>query len=269
MTVPRPFPEVGHSPMSDIVRVPFHGDDVLTVDVNGEPNVILKPALESIGLDYWAQIRKLRDRSWATTASKAVVAGDGKVREMVTCNVQTFLMLLATVEESRVGEDVRPKLVTYQREVAKVIEAYWTKGGAINPRATREQLQDIAATAEAQARVLQALTGIVDPHWLEAKARHVAARALGEEPEIERQNRPLTVGEYLEEQGVTGATLRSISTGFGKKLKALYRERIDSKGPMTTDRFVDGALRKVAVYTESHRPLFDEVWASPYGAAAI
>lgn len=253
--------------MSEIVRVPFHGDDVLTVDVDGEPNVILKPALESIGLDYWAQIRKLRDRSWATTASKAVVAGDGKVREMVTCNVQTFLMLLATVEENRVGEDVRPKLVTYQREVAKVIEAYWVKGGAINPRATREQLQDIAATAEAQARVLQALTGIVDPHWLEAKGRHVAARALGEEPEVEHQNRPLTVGEYLQDKGVMGAALRSLSSSFGKKLKALYRERNNGDDPPTVDRFVDGALRKVAGYTESHRPLFDEVWSSPFGAA--
>ena len=255
--------------MSEIVRVPFYGEDVLAVDVDGKAHVILKPALESIGVDYWAQIRKLRERSWAVTASKAATGSDGKTYEMLTCDVRTFAMLLATIDENRVGKDVKPKLVAYQAEVADVIEAYWTKGGAINPRATREQLQDIAATAEAQARVLQALTGIVDPAWLEAKARHVAARALGEEPEVEHDNRPLTVGEYLQEKGISGAELRSLSSGFGKKLKALYRDRNGGKNPPNTERFVDGALRKVAGYTEAHRPLFDEVWASPYGAAAI
>lgn len=252
--------------MSEIIRVPFHGEHVLAVDVDGRPHIVLKPALESIGVDYWAQIRKLRERSWAVTASRAATGSDGKTYEMLTCDVRTFAMLLATIDENRVGKDVRPKLVAYQAEIADVIEAYWTKGGAINPRASREQLREIAETAEVQIRVLNAMSGIVDPKWLEAKARHVAARALGEEPEIELQNRPLTVGEYLEEKGVKGKQLRSLSTSFGKKLKTLYRTKF-GEDPGTSDRFVDGALRPVAVYTEAHRPLFDEVWASPYGAA--
>lgn len=252
--------------MSEIVRVPFHGDDILTVDMNGKPHVVLRPALESIGVDYAAQYTKLKSRSWATIGHCPTVAADGKTRDMVTVDVRTFAMLLANIDENRVAADIKPMLVLYQQEVADVIEAYWTKGGAINPRASREQLRDLAATAEAQARVLQALTGIVDPHWLEAKARHVAARALGEEPEVEHHNRPLTVGEYLADKGVTGAALRSLSTSFGKKLKALYRERVGGDPP-TTERFVDGALRRVAGYTEAHRALFDEVWASPFGAA--
>lgn len=55
--------------------------------------------------------------------------------------------------------------------------------------------------------------------------------------------------------------LRSLSSGFGKKLKALYRERHNGAEPPTVDRFVDGALRKVAGYTEGDRHLFDAVWA--------
>jgi hypothetical protein len=43
-------------------------------------------------------------------------------------------------------------------------------------------------------------------------------------------------------------------------LKAAYLDRYDRE-PSKVDRFVDGALRQVAAYTEKHRPLFDRVWA--------
>jgi len=113
--------------------------------------------------------------------------------------------------------------------------------------------------AKAQAEVLRLLEGIVDPAWLEAKARHVAARALGEEPELDPATRPLTVGEYLEDKGIVGTALRSLSPGFGKALKRLYLAR-HGEPPPQVERFIDGALRHVAGYTEAHRPLFDQVW---------
>lgn len=42
--------------MSEIIRVPFHGDDLLCVSEDGKPHIILKAALESIGVDYWTQV---------------------------------------------------------------------------------------------------------------------------------------------------------------------------------------------------------------------
>jgi hypothetical protein len=242
-----------------IVTVPFHGDDVLTTEVDGRPHVVLKPALESIGLDYWGQIERLRRRSWATTRMTQVVASDGKARDMLVADVRTFLMLLATVDENRVAADVRPKLVMYQAEVADAIEAYWTKGGAINPRATGDQLAGIADLAQRQAAVLNALAGIVDPAWLESKARHLAARALGEDPADDPARRPLTVGEYLEDRGVPSGVARKAAPRFGKRLKAAYVE-IHGQQPGTGPRYVDGALRDVAVYTEADRNLFDIVF---------
>lgn len=253
--------------MNEIVRIPFHGDDVLAVDVDGKPHIILKPALESIGIDPWTQTEKLRTRSWATTSQRLVVAADGKPREMVTCDVRTFLMLLATIDERRVAADVRAKLVAYQAEVADAIEQYWTKGGAINPRATEEQLVAITNRAEAQMRVLRLADGIVDRKWLEAKARHVAARALGEEPEVDPMDRPLTTGEYLQELGISGTELRSLSPTLGKRVKAAYVLKHGVEPPKV-ERFVDGALRNVAGYTEADRPLFDQAWSRMSGRAA-
>lgn len=244
----------------EIVRVPFNGTEVLTVDVDGKPHIFLKPALEPLGLDYSNQLKKLNEKSWARVVlSTMQLPGDSQSRTYTTVDVRTFLMLLATIDEKRVAEHVRPTLVAYQSEVADAIEAYWTQGGAINPRATDEQLTTIIDRARAQAEVLSALRGIVDGAWLEAKARHVAARALGEEPEVDPATRPLTVGEYLADRGVSGAALRSMSTRFGRHVKALYRAKHDAE-PASVERFVDGALRSVAGYAERDRPLFDAAW---------
>lgn len=243
----------------EIVRIPFHGDDILAVEVDGKPHIVLKHAIESIGLDYTTQLQKLDGKSWATVGLSPMVASDGRSRPMRTCNVRTFLMLLATIDERRVSDTARPKLVAYQAEVADAIEKYWTEGGAINPRASEGQLERIANLTERRLSMLRMAAGLVDPKWLEAKTRHEVARGLGEEPEVNADDRPLTVGEYLKDLGVTGAALRSVSTKFGKALKALYVAE-HGREPMPTERFVDGALRQVAGYTESDRPLFDRVY---------
>lgn len=247
--------------MTDIVRIPFHGAEVLAVDINNKPHVVLRPAVERLGIDYSNQLRKLKGKSWASVVTSTTVAEDGKTREMVAVDVRTFLMLLATIDENRVGEDARPLLVAYQSEVADAIEAYWTKGGAINSRATEDQLAAIISQSKAQMDVLAAMRGIVDPAWLEAKARHVAARALGEEPELDPMSRPLTVGEFLEDKGLTAAERRSVSSRLGARLKGFY---IGEHGrmPDKVDRFIDGALRSVFAYTEADRPLFEQAWAA-------
>ncbi len=248
--------------MTEIVKVPFSGGEVLTVDIDGQPHVILKPAFESIGIDPDRQIKKVKQQEWARTSVTDVRGSDGRPRAMVTADVRTFLMALATITAARVAESVRPTLVAYQREVADAIEQYWTKGGAINARASVEQLDELRVTidrTEAQMRVLRLADGLVDSRWLEAKVRHTLARALGEEPEVDPTTRPLSTGEFLEEQGIKGAALRSISPAFGKRVAKLYRARF-GQSPPKVERFIEGALRSVNGYTEADRPLFVEAW---------
>lgn len=143
-TGPRPpsGPSTGQPPSGpkvnaaarDLVHVPFRDGEVLAVEIDGAPWIVLRPALDAIGLDYSGQLAKLRSRSWATVGQCPTVGADGRIRDMVVVDLRSFLMLLATVNESSVSDTVRPALVTYQREVADAIEAYWTKGAAINPR---------------------------------------------------------------------------------------------------------------------------------------
>lgn len=116
--------------MSEIVKLDLSHGSIDTVQVDGEPHVVLRPAVTSIGLDYPSQLRKLRDRSWANRCDIPTVAEDGKVRQMVAVDVRTFLMWLATVNETKVAPEARPTLVAYQTETTAAVSNYWTRGFA-------------------------------------------------------------------------------------------------------------------------------------------
>lgn len=238
--------------MSEIVRVPFHGDEILTVEVDGKPNVILKPAIEGLGLDYWTQVQKLRNKSWARTSLVPVRDSAGRAQDTTVVDIRTFLMLLATIDEKRVAVDVAPKLIAYQSEVADAIESYWTKGAAINPRLELSK----------QAEVLDILRrGSGDDGWWETKARQLIARALGETPEYDDRTRPLTVSVFLAQQGMSATDAKKHSGMFGKAMKAVYRTKF-SADPPTIDDLVGRHMVPIAQYQEQHRPLFVEVWNS-------
>ncbi|GAC71091.1 phage antirepressor N-terminal domain-containing protein [Gordonia soli] len=111
---------------SGLVSIEFHGDTLYVAEIDDKVHVILRPAYEAIGVGADQQIANLQRQPWATTSVTRVVAGDGKVRNMITADLRSFLMSLATIPASRVAEHVRPKLIDYQREVADVIEAHFT-----------------------------------------------------------------------------------------------------------------------------------------------
>ncbi|MGB3483974.1 MAG: phage antirepressor N-terminal domain-containing protein [Mycobacterium sp.] len=110
-----------------LATIPFHGDDLLVADVDGRPQVVLNAAFTAIGLDAATQVAKVQQQHWARTGVTPVrLPGDPRTRNVITSDVRTFLMALATIPLSRVAEHVRPKLAAYQCEVADVIEAHFT-----------------------------------------------------------------------------------------------------------------------------------------------
>ncbi|WP_282790830.1 phage antirepressor N-terminal domain-containing protein [Streptomyces sp. CC224B] len=235
-----------------------------TTLVDGQPHIVLKPAVDELGLDYSTQLAKLRSRSWATVGQSPMVAEDGRTRSMTVVPVRTFLMLLATVNENRVADEVRPTLIAFQNETADAIEAYWTAGAALNPRASEEQLDALISRAKQQAEVLSILAPIVSPEWLETKGRLVAARALGEEPEVDPLEVPLYVPDFLKGKGLKRREIESVQSWFGRRAAAVYEERHGEKPGKRQSEMPNGAVRETFAWTERHRPVFDEVWDSFY-----
>jgi hypothetical protein len=169
---------------AELIHVPVPGaDDLLALQADGLEWAALKPMCDSLGIDTWTQQRKLNAKSWATTSMKTVVAGDAKSRAMVMIDSKTIPMWLATIDENRVSEEAKPKLVAYQREARDALDAYFNKRDVIAPPANQfdvlraaidqiEAAQREAAEAKAIAqRTDERLAAIEGKHdWLSALA---------------------------------------------------------------------------------------------------
>lgn len=264
----------------EIATIPFHGTDVLAALIDGKEHIVLRPAIEPFGINYSSQLRKLKAKSWASVVNLTTqLPGDTQTREHATVDMRTFLMLLATINEKQVAPEVVDLLVKFQNEIADVIEAYFTRGGAINARATDGQLDSLADEVEAKraerkalvARldlsVIEALGTSVDPTWRESLARHRLAVYNGTAADIEPDNRMLMTQPYLLERGVSKADVGSIASVFGKRVKAAYVEAYGREPEMTL-AMVNGREREVKGYYERDRHLFDAVFEQHYSHLA-
>src|SRR5690606_8936963 len=182
--------------MSELIAFQFRetGQAVRTVMVDGEPWFVAADVCAALGIGNPRQAVSHLDGD--EVRQVPVTTTDGSGRTLPT-NVINEPGLYSLILRSR-----KPEAKAFKRWIThEVLPAIRKTGGYISPAATDEQLAAIIGRARAQMEVLRLADGLVSRDWLEAKARHVVARALGEEPEIDPARRPLTVGEYLEERG--------------------------------------------------------------------
>ncbi|EGV39365.1 hypothetical protein A583_04403 [Corynebacterium glutamicum Z188] len=67
--------------------------------------------------------------------------------------------------------------------------------------------------------------GLVDHDHLRAKASIVLARGLGETPQIESQDVPLYVQDFLKSKGMKSRDIRSYDSAFGRVVSKAYLDR--------------------------------------------
>jgi hypothetical protein len=256
----------------EVVKLDLSAGSIHTALVDGQPYVILRPAVEALGLDWKNQHAKLKTRSWASVVqSTTQLPGDTQARVHSLAPVRTFLMLLATVNENRVPEAVRPTLVAFQNETADAIEAYWTKGGAINDRATDDQLDALEQQIEERrirralglVQLIAAMDDTIDPKWKRSRQLHHYAEAAGEIAAIPAEDRALLVDTYLRDRGLSKDERRSVRSSFGRRVSLAYEMQHGEK-PKDSIGLVDGRERTVKSYTEADRPMFDKVWDEFY-----
>jgi hypothetical protein len=142
--------ENGGSGVLPVHEIPLSVEVLPVVAHRDSTWIVLTQAIEALGLNAEAQLRRLRRQPWAQLDYARVRASDGKLRQAVVCSTATFLMFVATVETARVANPAtRRALEVFQIESGEALEAYWTKGIAVNPRGrTPEQLAAIDAAAD-------------------------------------------------------------------------------------------------------------------------
>lgn len=157
------------------IPIPRAAESVLTIHNDGKEWVSVTHICQALGLDPKSQRRKLQNRSWTTAVMMTLQVGNQK-RRLYMVDGATLLMWLANIPTSRVKPEAKESLEAYQEEVAEVLDAYFYKGRAINPRASEEQLDNLSDANSVYQQQLELLTmaeGLVDPSYLEAKTRAV------------------------------------------------------------------------------------------------
>lgn len=249
-----------------IVSIPFHGTKIIALDENGAQWISPRHVCDAIGLAFSKQLQKLKSKSWACVSLKDTRDSSGRAQQMTMIDRRTFTMWLATIETSRIGNPETRRLVEqFQSEAADALDAYFNEGGAINPRATEHQIRSLELRAQSQLEMIQAAKGLIHPDHLEAKARVVLARGLGEHAELDENRRPLYTQDYLKERGIKGKALASTAGMFGKRVKAAYVEKYGVEPEKYPLNVKNGQTRSVLAYTEQDRHLMDDVWRQYYG----
>ena len=249
------------------IPVPGTSNPIMAVQQDGTEWVAANHVCDALGINWEPQHRKLKGRNWATMIIMTTVGADGKQREMSMVDRRTLTMWLATIDTNRVNEAARPTLEAYQLEAANALDSYFHKGGAINPRAEEHQLNALLRQSQMQMELCQAAKGLIHPDHLEAKARIVLARGLGEAPELDPATRPLYTADFLKSKNLSAKKMKSIAPMFGKRMKALYtleKGREPEKYDLTLP---NGQVRQVNGYTEADRPLMQRVWDQYYTTA--
>jgi hypothetical protein len=259
----------------EVASIPFHGGDVLAAQIDDKTHVVLRPAIEMLGLDYSSQLRKLKAKSWACVVNLTMqLPGDTQSRDHAAVDVRTFLMLMATINEKQVADGVRDVLIAYQNEIADVIESYFVEGEATNPRTAHPAPLEltsspVAVQAEETAAIIRMLgtgveVGLLDRSWAAGKAQLRVARVMGEAPELPAELTPLYIPDYLKSKGLTAKDINSVQSWFGRRAVEMGEANGLDVPELRPTEQTNGSIRETRAWRREHLPLFEQVWDTYY-----
>ncbi|UJV42014.1 hypothetical protein [Streptomyces sp. AMCC400023] len=218
------------------------------VGVEAIKSLVKDNRAELVNNGYWV-LRGPQFREFVGSHEDLANAFDSKARSAAIFTRRTILNVGQLLTESDVARQVR----TYLLEVEE----------RTSPQ-QRSEAAEAIELAEARMRVLKAADGIVSPVWLETKARLVAARALGEEPDVDPLDVPLYVPDFLKSLGLKRKDVESAQSWFGRYAAAICAELGIELPQERQSDLPNGQVRKTKAWTERHRPVFELVWARHY-----
>jgi hypothetical protein len=141
--------QTGVNMASELVKVSFHGDIIEAIQDERGVWASIRRICEGLGVTTQSQLAKLKNKPWAVITMIVTTGPDGKQYENAMISLDSLPMWLATIEPSRVKEEVRPKLERYQKECAKVLAEHFLgqrKEPAVNWQEIETKIIDTVAS---------------------------------------------------------------------------------------------------------------------------
>lgn len=245
--------------MTDTALTPFHyGDERLRAyeDEKGTAWFIATDVARILGYRDANDVIRGIDEDEKGTEIVRTLGGDQTLSTISEAGLVTVLMR-ARVEAAKpfrrwITHEVLPSI--------RKTGSYSLPGAAPAPTTEDKALNRAAGLAD----LIGKFRGIIADDYLDAKARIVLARAMGDTPEIEAGARPLYVQDYMREQGASGKEVESYAPTFGKHVKKAYVAERGVEPGKRLDETPSGQVREVCAYTEADRPIFDRAWRGSY-----
>lgn len=140
--------------MSNVVTIDFYGNSIVAVLKEGVPHVAMKPICENIGLQWEAQLKRMRRTPVLETCMSIMdmqMPGDDQHREYAFLPLEMLNGWLFGVDVNRVKPELKDKLVRYQKECYGVLFKHFFKP---EQQATPTPVAELTA-AERGLRVLK------------------------------------------------------------------------------------------------------------------
>ena len=239
--------------MTDATLIPFHYGDapVRTVRIDGDPWFVLSDLCSVLNLTTPAKVvSRLED---GMSSTHPIPDSLGRIQHMTIVNESGMYRVVLRSD--------KPEALAFQAWITdEVLPSIRRTGSYSLPGAT----PTTTTSFETQARVLDILKNIIAKDYLEAKAKIVLARTMGDTPEIEASARPLYIQDYLREKGATRDEVNRCSSSFGRYVREDYVAERGVEPGKRFDETPSGQVREVYAYTEADRPIFDRAWGRSY-----
>ncbi|MEM6727008.1 MAG: phage antirepressor N-terminal domain-containing protein [Pseudomonadota bacterium] len=170
---------------TELVKVPFHGGELLAAEGADGVIVPIKPICDRFGIDANSQRKRLNRDQNLWRGGLMTLPSAGGEQEMFCLPLQNLAAWLFSITISRVKEEYRERMLTYQREAADVLDAHF--------RLRRTALEDELALVREQLDMSNLQVLVAKPVWSKFERLWMSGRY--DETAIRLQLR-LTLNEF-------------------------------------------------------------------------
>ena len=109
------------------LEVPFYGDTLYLVEHQGDPYTPMKPIVESMGMDWKSQHRKISSNSNRWGMVLLTIPSMGGEQSSTCLPIRKLFGWMMTISSKRVKPEIREKVIQYQNECDDILWEYWSK----------------------------------------------------------------------------------------------------------------------------------------------
>ncbi|AVX04246.1 antirepressor protein ant [Maritalea myrionectae] len=125
--------QTNNAQSTDLQVMNFHGDQITTFELDGQPHVAMRPIVENLGLSWGGQRDKIRAQSNKFNCTDIRTTGrNGNYIKMLSIPIKKLNLWLASINPNKIKDkQKRQRIELYQEESAEALYSYWHQGIAI------------------------------------------------------------------------------------------------------------------------------------------